>query len=186
MVHGTSSEMDYGAPFIHARMTDIAQNLLVSNIVSGASVASCTQHIRITKFGLRNQMSVEYFQRSAASTFGFTHLDERTLASCSDSEAVHLMKAVSPYLLITAKLKGDFPCCSFCCAAYSYVQMWHASFEAIRSFSNAMFVENVFDEILGSGVPLTHTIATIVFQIFLNNMKLFLYERSDHQKLTKH
>lgn len=57
-----------------------------------------TRYKVVTKFVLRKPVSIEYFENSAASTFGATHLDDKTLAHCLDSDAVWLFKAMTAYL----------------------------------------------------------------------------------------
>lgn len=80
--------MNYGAPFVEARGTNTALELFVSNLVPGASPVSYTRHVRMTKLVLRKPLSFEYFESTAASTIGMTHLDDIRLAFCSDSDAV--------------------------------------------------------------------------------------------------
>lgn len=88
--------MEYGTSFADARTTDIAQDLIVSNLIRGASLASCIRLVRVTKFFLLNSMSLECFESSTAFTFAVTHLYDKVLASCSDSDVVLLLKAASP------------------------------------------------------------------------------------------
>lgn len=144
---------------------DIAQNVLVSNFICGASLASCMRHIRFLKFILRILVSCEYFKSSEASTFGVIHLDDKTLAPWSDSDAVLPLEAAPAYLSSPTKPKDDFPCHHFQSAAYRYVQTLRALFSFIRFFNKDMFAEDRFTEFLASEVLLTFTMATTMLNV---------------------
>lgn len=103
-------EVDYGTSFGVARTTDIAQDFLLSNLICGASFASCMRHVHLTKFFLRNPLLFEYFESSAASTLGATHLDNRLLSSCLDYDVALLLKETSAYLSNLARPKSEFSC----------------------------------------------------------------------------
>lgn len=77
---------------------DIVQDLLLSNFIRGASLSKRIRHIRVTKFVLRNPMFLEYFERSTASAFEVTHLDDKILAPCLDPDATLLLQAASACL----------------------------------------------------------------------------------------
>lgn len=90
MVFATTFENDYLVPFVEAKMTEIAQDLPVSNFIPAVSLASYMRHVRIAKFVLRKSLSFHHVESTAASTFAATHLDNKLLASCLDSDAVLL------------------------------------------------------------------------------------------------
>lgn len=126
MVFTTTFEIDYRVTFVEAKTADIAQNVLVSNIVPDSSLARYMRHARIAKFVQRKRLSFEYYASTAASTFGVTHLDDKRLALCSDSDAVLLFKAASVSVLNQARPKGYFPCRPFYFAADRLAQALHA------------------------------------------------------------
>lgn len=65
------------------------------------------------------------------------------------------------------------------------MQSFHALFNAIRSFNNAMFLEARFASFLGAEFSLTLSMPTTVLQIFLNNMKLFVHKSGGRQQATE-
>lgn len=142
MAFTTIFKMENVVSFVNAKMTDIPQDILVSNFDLGAIHDTCMQHVHSTMCALCNYMSFPYFKISAASTFSVIHFDDRMLASCSDSDDVLVMNATLAYLSNSAQPKVDFPYLLFHSAAYRYVQALHALFDTIRSFTKAMFVED--------------------------------------------
>lgn len=87
---------------------DNVQDSVVPKFIHRASFVSCMRHVRVTKFVLLNPMSCEYFGSSAEPTFGVTLLNDKVLASCSDSDAVLLLKVTSAYLSNTGR-RVSFP-----------------------------------------------------------------------------
>lgn len=71
-------------PFVDAKTTDIYRDLLVSNFIRGASFISCMRRVTVTKFILRNPVTLGFYESSAAPTFRVTHLGDTILASCSN------------------------------------------------------------------------------------------------------
>lgn len=114
-------EMDYGTSFADARTTETAQDLLVSNFLRGANLASRTRLVRVTKFVIRNPMAIECFASSAVSAFEVIHLDEKVLEFISDSDVVLLLKAAPSFLSDPASRKGKLPCRIFYSALYRFV-----------------------------------------------------------------
>lgn len=139
IVFATTFKMDYGAPFVEAKMTDIAQNVFVSNFVPG-DLATYIRNVLITKFVLPKPSSLAQFENAAASTLKVTHLDDKCIASCLDTNAVLLMKAASAYLLSPARPKGSLLCSPFYSVADRQVKALHALFHDIRTFSNGIFL----------------------------------------------
>lgn len=186
MAFAITFEIDYGTSFIYAWTTDIAQDLHVSKFIRGASLVSFMGYVRVTRLVLRNSVLFEYFGRSAASTFGVTHLGGKILASCSDSDAVLLLKATTEYLSNPASAKSEYFCQSFYTVAYRYTQPLHVLFSSLRSFNNEMFADDGHKGFFVSEVLLTCTVTTTVLNIFSNNNNLFIYKSGDHRKETKH
>lgn len=98
MAFATTSEMDYKTFIVDAIATYIARDLFVSNFIRGAGLSRCMRHERLTKFVLRNHMSFQYIESSAVSNFVVTQLEDKILASCSDSDAYLLLTAAPIYL----------------------------------------------------------------------------------------
>lgn len=88
VVFATMLEMNYGVYFVEAKTTNLAQDLLFTNFVPGASLSCYMRHVCTTKFDLRKLFLFEHSENTAASTFGVTHPDDECLASCSESDTV--------------------------------------------------------------------------------------------------
>lgn len=126
MAFAAGFKMDYGVVFFVSKRTETTQDAHVSNFVPGASFASYRRHVRITKSVLRKPLSLEYFENTAASTIGVIHVDDKSLPTCSDSDAVLVLEAASAYLLNPARSKGNFLCRPFYSAAKRLVKALHA------------------------------------------------------------
>lgn len=74
MASATRIDMDYCTSFADAKTTNIAQHLLMSYIMRRAGLVSCMRHVCVTEFDLHNAVRLEYYDSSAASTFGVTHV----------------------------------------------------------------------------------------------------------------
>lgn len=162
----TRFAIELGSSFVDTRTTDIEQDINVLKHFCGASSASCMMHVRVAKFVLHNPVSFDYFANHAASTLGFTHLDDKILASCSDYSATFWLKAASVHLSNHERSKSGFSCRPFFFVAYRYFETMFALFSAIRSFNNDMFADDGFTGFLASEVLFTRTMIRTVLKNF--------------------
>lgn len=185
MVFASTFEMDYVILFDEAKTTAIAQELLLSNLVPGPSLASYMRQICITKFVLRMALLFEYPENSAAPKFAVTNLEDKRLSSCSissTSDSVVLLNAESMYLLNPASRNGHFPCRPIYYVADKFGNALHALFNDIRAFNMNVFPEDGFKGFLVSEVTLCRTVKPAVNEIFFNDMKQFGHDSCDRQK----
>lgn len=98
MASGTTFGMYHKTFLVEDRTVNFEQDLFVSNLVRESGLATCKWHVNLTKFVLRNPISSEYFEGSAASSFGVIHIKYLILGSCLGSDAALLIKTASAYL----------------------------------------------------------------------------------------
>lgn len=124
------------------------------------------RHVCVSKLVLRNPGVFEYFDSSAACTFGATHLSNKKLAFCPDSSDVLLFQVAPAHLSCPARPKSELLSQSFYYADYKYIQPLCELVSAIRSFNNETFAENGLTRFLASEVLFTRTMTTAVLSIF--------------------
>lgn len=120
-------------------------------------------------FALLNPLSSEYFDSSAASTFGITFLYDKMLASRSNFDTGSLFKVAIAYLSSPIWPKGQCLFWPIYSATYSYFQTLRGLFCAVQSFNVFMFVEDGLGGVLAFVIQLPRTMTTIELTIFLNN-----------------
>lgn len=80
---GTIFEMGYGNSFVNARMTDIAQDLLVWIFFSRAKITNDKHQVCVIKWLLRSPRSFD-IEYSGAPIFGIAHIDDKIQSFCPD------------------------------------------------------------------------------------------------------
>lgn len=91
----------------------------------------------------------------------------------------------SPYLLNTARPKGDLPCRALYSAADRFVKTLHSFFDEIRASDNGVFLEDKFNGFVAAGVPLSRTVIATVAHILINNLRLSRHDSGDRLKFTE-
>lgn len=98
MVYATVFLIGYGGFFIDTWTKDIAEGLLLSNLISGCAIAICKQFVEITKVLLCGLFSYENFKNDVLCTFFPADFGDEALASVREPDSTLLARTSSTYI----------------------------------------------------------------------------------------
>lgn len=132
-------EGDFNVRFCNAKTRSIADDVISSWFLNGASYSSCMRRVRVAKFTLRCLWARDYVGDARSYVFGTANLGDEKLRSSNDNYAVLLLHVAQRYFGNPNRLKSEFPEKIYYAAGKKYGNALHVLYTYVSSTNPQRF-----------------------------------------------